>query len=249
MPSYLVTGANRGLGLAMVKELLKDPQNLVVGTARNPGQCETLVALAKEHPSDRFATISLDLSSKHTMDKAAEVTEALLPDGLDYLVSNAAVCHQNVTPFDQIDVNVLEEELCVNAAAPLYLLQKFLPLIRRGAEKKVMLVSSCLGSLEIAPMFVGCSDSYSLTKAALNMLGRKWGALLKEEGVTVVVVHPGWVDTDMGGHVEDWIAQHAPSTRKLPPAESAEGCLKIFRVAKLENAVEYYAWDGTKLPW
>ncbi|KAH9839384.1 uncharacterized protein C8Q71DRAFT_509623 [Rhodofomes roseus] len=249
MPSYLVTGANRGLGLAMVKELLKDPQNVVVGTARDPGRCEALEALTKEYPSDRFASVALNLLVKYTIDKAAEDTAALLPNGLDYLVNNAGVCHQNVVPFESVDMDVLVEELHVNTAAPLYLLQKFLPLIRKGSEKKVMLISSCLGSLEAAPMFLGCSDSYSLTKAGLNMLGRKWGALLKEEGVTVVVVHPGWIDTDMGSHIEDWVAQHAPETRKLPPSESAEGCLKVFQIAKLENAVEYYTWDGTNLPW
>ncbi|KZT72203.1 NAD(P)-binding protein [Daedalea quercina L-15889] len=249
MPSYLVTGSNRGLGLAMVKELLKDPNNFVIGTARDPAQCKPLEQLTTEYPSNRFATVALDLLKRRSVDEAAEGAAILLPNGLDYLVSNAAVCHQNITPFDQIDVDILEEELVVNTAAPLYLLQKFLSLIRRGGERKIMLVSSVLGSLDMAPMFVGCSDSYSLTKAGLNMLGRKWGELLKKEGITVVVVHPGWIDTDMGGHIEDWVAQNAPEIRKLSPAESAEGCLNMFRVAKLEAAVEYYAWDGTKLPW
>ena len=97
----------------------------------------------------------------------------------------------------------------MNMVAPLYLLQKLLPLIRKGAAKKILLLSSNMGSIQNAPLLVGCAESYSITKAALNMfvhtsiytsgqllintarIGRKWGARLKTEGITVVVAHPG----------------------------------------------------------
>lgn len=67
------------------------------------------------------------------------------------------------------DPDVLEEELRVNTVAPLYLLQRLLPLIRKGAAKKILLLSSCMGSVQNAPFFVGCTESYSVTKAGLNM--------------------------------------------------------------------------------
>ena len=67
------------------------------------------------------------------------------------------------------DPDVLEEELRVNTVAPLYLLQKPLPLIRKGAANKILFLSSCMGSVQNAPFFVGCTESYSVTKAGLNM--------------------------------------------------------------------------------
>ncbi|EPS94627.1 hypothetical protein FOMPIDRAFT_1033256 [Fomitopsis schrenkii] len=241
MPSYLVTGVNRGIGLALVHEWLKDPQNLVIGTVREPGQCASIDTLLQEYPRDRFIALALDLAIRSTIDKLAETVAGLLPEsGLDYLIHNAAACSQKLTPFEHLDPDVLEEELRVNTVAPLYLLQKLLPSVRKGSAKKILLLSSCMGSIQNAPFFVGCTESYSITKAGINMIGRKWGALLKTEGITVVVVHPGWVDTEMGSYIDEWVTKNFPEQQNISAVQAAEGTLK---------AVEFYMWDGTKLPW
>lgn len=122
MPSYLVTGVNRGIGLALVHEWvcaqhgvscegltcpsssqLKDPQNLVIGTVREPGQCASIDTLLQEYPRDRFIALALDLAIRSTIDKLAETVAGLLPEsGLDYLIHNAAACSQKLTPFEHL---------------------------------------------------------------------------------------------------------------------------------------------------
>ena len=106
------------------------------------------------------------------------------------------------------DLKLHEEQLRLNAVAPLEVMRSFLPLIREGTAKKIMLLSSGLGSLQNAPYLPGYCESYSVSKAALNMcvpgftallsgthdltrLARKWGASLSKERITTILVHPG----------------------------------------------------------
>ncbi|CCL99753.1 uncharacterized protein FIBRA_01775 [Fibroporia radiculosa] len=251
MPSYLITGASRGVGLAFVSELLQDPQSFVIATARNPNT-QGLLELSKEYARDRLALVPMDVTNAESVNHAVTETEALLHSvggGLDYLINNAGVALQELNTFDNVDLDILEQEFRVNSIAPLRVTRAFLPLVRKGQMKKVAFVSSDQASLELAPHFVGLAESYSLTKVALNMLGRSWGSTLRAEGITMILLHPGWVDTDMGVTIDTYMQEHQPNIKKITPHTSAAGCLRMVKEARLEDGVQFRKWDGGVIPW
>ncbi|TFY62729.1 hypothetical protein EVJ58_g3680 [Rhodofomes roseus] len=248
MPTYVVTGASRGIGLAIVDELLKDESNIVVAAVRDRN-AQGLQDVRLKHLDSRLEVVHLDLGDPASIRQAAAEASGVLEGGLDYLIHCAGVSLQDLTPFEQVDLTLHEERLRLNAVAPLEVIRSFLPLIRQGTGKKIMLLSSGLASLQNAPYLPGYCESYSVSKAALNMLARKWGASLRTEGITTILVHPGWVDTDMGNSTKGWMSERFPQVKQISRLESAIGCLQVLNDAKLEDAVCYYAWDGMRLPW
>ncbi|KZT03451.1 putative short-chain dehydrogenases/reductase [Laetiporus sulphureus 93-53] len=251
MPSYLITGASRGIGLALAQELLADSaDNFVVATARRPEASEGLRELAGQYPPTRLARVQLDVTDEVSLDRAVEEATALLPEGLDYLISNAATDVTAHIPFEDLDLKLFDEEFKVNVRAPLQVVRKFLPLIRKAKIRKIVHITSDLGSLEIAPKWPGMGPTYSLTKAALNMLARKWAVPLSEEGITTVLIHPGFVASGMSGSLADtYLSEHGIYVKKITPRESAYGCVKVFQAARLESAVRFSAYDGREVPW
>lgn len=149
------------------------------------------------------------------------------------------------------------------------LLRAFLPLIRKGEGKKIMAISSVLGSIEQSVNLPGLADQYSVTRAALNMLIRKWGGVLKGEGITTVTIHPGkiflktrcccrivadywqgWVpSTEIGDGISPWMAKYAPEYPKITTEESAAGVVKVLTGLTIEQTSSFFNYDGTTLPW
>ncbi|KAH9935667.1 uncharacterized protein B0H18DRAFT_1114383 [Fomitopsis serialis] len=248
MPSYLVTGASRGIGLGIVTKLLQDPGNFVIAAVRNP-ESESIATLGNDHPKARFAVVQLDYSDYASIGKAAAEVAHLLPAGLDYLISNAGVSFQESASFESIDLQVFEEELRVNTVAPIEVVRQFLPLVRKGTAKKVVFVSSFNGSLEFAPTVATLTITYAITKAGLNILARKWAAVLYQEGITTVVLHPGWVETELGVTIKDWWAERNPDLKPITVQQSAEDTLKVIAEAKLEEKIKLYNHTGSVIPW
>ncbi|KAI0730352.1 hypothetical protein C8Q72DRAFT_258925 [Fomitopsis betulina] len=118
-----------------------------------------------------------------------------------------------------------------------------------GSAKKVVFVSSINGSLSWASDTATLSITYAATKAALNMLARKWGAVLYEEGIATVILHPGWVETEMGVTIKDWWGQRNPDVKPVSMQESIGGVLRIIDEAKPEKDVPFIIHMGKKLPW
>ncbi|KAH9927580.1 uncharacterized protein B0H18DRAFT_875540 [Fomitopsis serialis] len=256
MRTYLVVGASRGIGLALVQELLEDPTTHVLATARSLSRSPGLQALTSSYPPARLSILELDVADPASVERGAANAATLLSEyeGLDCLIHNAAVLLQEFTPFEQVDIASLHQELYTNTVAPLHVARSFLPLLRRGlgapaSEKKLVFVSSNLGSLEIAPTFAGLCETYSVTKAGLGMIARKWGATLKDEGICTMILHPGYVGTDMGNSINSWVSEHLPAVQKISPADSAAQCLQVIKDARLEEAVAFYAYDGSRIPW
>jgi NAD(P)-dependent dehydrogenase (short-subunit alcohol dehydrogenase family) len=98
-------------------------------------------------------------------------------------------------------------------------------------------------------MLPGLSNAYSVSKAALNMLGRKWSAELKPEGIAVFMLHPGWVETDIGDEIEPWMTKCSPDMKKMTVQASAADCVKLFKSVGIEDTGAFFNHDGNKLPF
>ena len=190
----LVTGANRGLGLEFARQLL-DRGDRVIATCRQPGRANALNQLAGEYPG-RLHVLPLDVAEpKSRAELVRELPLVLGEDArLDLLLNNAGVLHSGER-FGKVDAATLDDSLRTNASGPFLLTQALAPLLADGAT--VANLSSELGSIAGKDAFR--TPSYSISKAALNMATALLARALGERGIVVLALHPGWVQTDMGG--------------------------------------------------
>jgi len=237
MPSAhcLVTGANRGIGLEFVHQLLARGDR-VIATARHPGKANALNALAGEYPG-RLHILPLDVADPRAI---AELQRELLlvsddseRDRLDLLVNCAGVLHSGER-FGAIDAATLDDSFRVNAMGPFLLTQALAPRLADGA--RVANITSELGSIGSVTRFG--TPSYNISKAAQNMATVLLAAALRPRNVTVVALHPGWVQTDMGG---------AGAT--VTPKASVGGLLHTIDRLQLADSAHFLDWKGKPLPW
>ncbi|KAF2673280.1 putative short-chain dehydrogenases/reductase [Microthyrium microscopicum] len=250
MPSYFITGAGRGLGLAFTKELLQDPKNHVIASARNPSGSKGLQELITKYPKNQLSLVQLDVTDEKSIANAVKETEELAPNGIDNFISNAGIASDELIPFSDVDLKTFGEDLNFQLVATISLFRAFLPLIKKSEQKKVLVLTSVLGSIELGIGMPGLANTYSIMKAGLNMLWRKWAAELKGDKVTVVLIHPGWVgETDMGGTIGPYMEKYAPDVLNVPEVESATGCMKVLKEATFEQTGSFFVYDGSSLPW
>lgn len=229
----LVTGANRGLGLELVRQLLAAGDH-VVATCRRPGKATALNTLAGEHPG-RLHVLPLDVAdAKSHAELARELPLVLGEDGrLDLLVNNAGVLHSGER-FGSLTAANFEDSFRTNATGPLLLTQALAPLLADGA--RVLNLSSQLGSIAGTRRFG--TPSYNLSKAAQNMATVLMAHALAGRGIVVVALHPGWVQTDMGGTGAD-----------LPATEAAAGLLRVAAALGPGDGGRFLDWQGRALDW
>ncbi len=228
----VVTGANRGIGLALTRRLL-DQGHRVFATARRPEQARSLHELLKRHP-DRLHVIPLDVRDESQIVRARDEVRALT-DRVDWLINNAGVLYENER-IATLPAENLIHSFQVNAIGPMMMVKHFLPLLERGRQPLICQMTSMMGSIAMAS---GAGYySYRGSKAALNMLSRVLSFELRPKGIIVLLMHPGWVRTDMGGPA-------AP----LLPDESAAGILRVLEKATLSDSGRFLTWEGKELPW
>ncbi len=228
----LVTGANRGLGLELVRQLLARRCH-VVATCRQPGKAAALTALAGEHPG-RLHMVPLDVADARS--RAELVRELPLvtdEEPLHLLVNNAGVLRGGER-FGQVAAIDLDASFHTNAAGPFLLVQA---LAAQLADRAVVAnISSEIGSIALRQEFR--TPSYAIGKAAQNMATSLLSQALAARGVTVVALHPGWVRTDMGG-----------ADAALSAQESAAGLLQVIDHLTPEDSGRFLDWQGAPLPW
>jgi NAD(P)-dependent dehydrogenase (short-subunit alcohol dehydrogenase family) len=224
---YMITGANRGIGLELTKQLLARGDE-VIGTARLPG---ALGELLGGHQGLR--ALPLDITDAASCDG---LRAALEGEVVDVLINNAGAYGRS-GGLGSIDYEVMRQDYEVNTLGALRVLEVALPSLRRGATRRVVNISSQMGS--ITDNTSGGSYSYRAGKAALNMVTRSAAMDLQGEGFTVFVMHPGWVQTDMGG-------ANAP----LDVETSARSMLGVIDAAapSTHNGA-FWSWKGVTLPW
>jgi len=216
----LVTGANRGLGLEFVRQLLARGDH-VVATCRHPGKATALNALAGEHPG-RLHVLPLDVADPRAITELQRELALLADDDerLDLLVNGAGVLHSGER-FGRVGAANLDDSFRTNAMGPFLLTQALAPRLADGA--RVANITSQLGSIANTARFG--TPSYNISKAAQNMATALLAAALRERGVVVVALHPGWVQTDMGG---------AGAT--VTPSDSVAGLLRVIDRLKASDS-------------
>ena len=228
--TWMITGANRGIGLALTIELLRRGDH-VVAAARSPWG-GALGELAAAHPG-ALTPIELDVTSDASV---AAAKEALAGRAIDVLLNNAGL----YGPRDRqsgldVDFEAWREVFEVNVYAPVRVAQAFLSNIEAGQGRKIATISSRMGSIGANP---GNALIYRSSKAAVNMAMVVFGNAVCARNVSVLLFHPGWVQTDMGGGGAD-----------ITPAESAGGLIRTIDGSGMAESNSFRDYTGEPIAW
>lgn len=223
-PTVLITGANRGLGLEFARQFSADGWQ-VIGTARKPEKATDLKAL-------KVKIMPLDVADQASVDSLA-----LSLDGqsIDLLINNAGI-FPRVNSIDEINLDDYNRTLTVNTLGPVLVTRALLPNLRLGTKKIIVNISSRLGSIDLndGGRFYGYRES----KAALNMFTKTLANELRPEGFICASIHPGWVQTDMGG-----------ANANLTAEESISGMRAVIDKLEIEDSGTYWSYSGEQVPW
>lgn len=220
MGRVVITGANRGIGLELCKHYVKAGHEVYAACRQT-----------SKGLSDSGAQIieGIDVSTATGIDALAQ---ALHGKSIDILINNAGILKSQ--SLGTIDYDDVERQFVVNAIGPLRVTESLLPNLRKGA--KVALITSRMGS--IADNTSGGSYGYRMSKAALNAAGMSLARDLEPRGVSVAILHPGYVQTDMVGGSGD-----------ITPAVSAERLAERIEELNLKTSGGFWHSNGEQLPW
>lgn len=236
MGTWLVTGANRGIGLEYVRQLAFAGET-VIATARNPAEAAELAKLAEANDSVRLEALDLE-------DRASVIALGQRLEGvaIDVLLNNAGLyggswdnaSHRQ--SHDSMDYDLWEQIMRVNVLAPFQMVQVLRANLSASERKLVINMSSDLGS--IANNAQGQSYAYRSSKAALNMVTKGLSVELANQGFTVISMAPGWTQTDLGGTSAQW-----------PVAESVANQLKVIAGLTAQDNGRFVNLLGNSVPW
>ena len=228
METVVITGANRGIGLEMAKQLLNTNRRVIAG-CRNPDEATTLNALSSDGDLSIF---QLDVSDSDSIKKfCAQLSDQTI----DVLINNAGVLDREKEGMLGVNAETWLETFRVNSIAPFQVAVGLLENLKKSSRPRIISVSSQMGSLNFkgAGMY-----SYKSSKAALNQVMQVMSQDLKADGVIVCPIHPGWVQTDMGGSEAD-----------ITPQESASGIIAFMDNLTVEQSGRFWQWNGEEHPW
>jgi NAD(P)-dependent dehydrogenase (short-subunit alcohol dehydrogenase family) len=243
--SVFITGANRGIGLTLLREILAQIKpNIAFATYRDASKSEELMALAAENKTVHL--IQMDVLDYEKYSDVAKTVESVTGGaGLNLLINNAGIMMRD--DLKQVSIDNLRTNMEVNFFAPLLLTQALLPQLEKASANAglnpmgigraaIVNVSSLLGS--IGSNVNGGLYPYRASKSALNSATKSMSLDLKEAQILVVSLHPGWVQTDMGS-----------SAASLTKDQSIAGIMSVLQNLNESHNGKLVAWDGNVLPW
>lgn len=236
MENILVTGANRGIGLALTRRFLELGQRVFAGV-RKPESAGALSDLPSEL-RERLTLVALEVTSDESVRQAA-ARVASFTSRLDVLVNMAGVSPApHDARLDAVDLAKCREAYEINVLGPLRTAQAFAPLLRAAAsaERPARLVNVSSGVASMAGKDNGMFYAYCVSKTALNMLSLTESFDLKQDNVCVVALDPGWVRTDLGG----------PNAH-LAPEESARPCADLILGLSLAQTGKFLHYSGSEI--
>jgi len=227
---YVVTGANRGIGLELTRQLL-ERGDMVEAGARDPSTARELAGLGKR-PAGKLRVHAVDVSD----DASVRAFARSIGDvAVDVLINNAGVLGK-MQSLEELDLEDVVHTFRVNALGALAVTRALLPNLRKGSARKVVHVST--GMASISDNTSGGAFGYRMSKAALNIASKSMAVNLRGERIISVVMNPGWVQTDMGG-------RGAPT----PVHESAAGILEVTDALSLEKSGMFLDYRGGTIAW
>ena len=230
--NLLITGANRGLGYEIAAESLERGHTVIAGSRRPEDTDAQFASLAKRYGTC-LTVVKLDVADEAGV---AALALRLKAEGkaLGAIVNNAAILEARNTHIENLDLDIVARTFDINLFGPMRVVKHFLPLLTEP-NAAIVNISSEAGSITNA--YPG-DYPYALSKAALNMFTKQLFAYVKDKGIEVLSVHPGWMKTDMGG-------MQAPTN----PRDSARGILDLIERTKVTHSsfrfVDYY---GNEMP-
>ena len=235
-PTVLITGSNRGIGLELARQYADAGWN-VVATCRSPARADALNEIAERY--DNLVVEALDVTNQAQIDQLAVKYD---DQPIDVLLNNAGILGSVPDQaFGTIDAGVYRQVHAVNVLGPLALAEAFAKHVEASEQKKIVTMTSGLGSMTLANRS-GRFYAYRTSKAAANMAMRALRADLRPKGIAVGLISPGMVDTDM-------LTASGYRGPSLTTAESAAGLIKVIDRLDIEDDGLVVNYDGEILPW
>ena len=228
MNTVLITGANRGIGLEFTKQYAADGWK-VLACCRHSQSAMALQALAQSH--NNITTYSLDVADFAQINALAL---QLKHESIDLLINNAGFYPSS--SFGDVDYDAFAAGFKINSMAPLKMAEAFVQHITRSQLKQIATLSSKMGSIDDNSS--GESYSYRASKCAVNMVMKSLSIDLKPYGISVVTLHPGWVQTDMGG-----------SNAMINTQTSVAGMRQVIANINLSNTGKFMAYNNKEIAW
>ena len=229
MKKVVITGANRGIGLGLTKVFLSENHQVIAAT-RNPKESSYLLDLKKKY-SQTLNIVALDVTKKHSISK---FSESIYFKSIDILINNAGVMEKKNVSFNTLDISEVRKIIEVNTIGPMRVIQVLIDKLLLSSNCKNVLITSKMGS--ISDNFGGGYYSYRISKSALNMFCRSIS--VDYPTLTSIVLHPGWVKTDMGG-------PNAITSIE----ESSIGLTQVIMKATKSSSGKFMDFKGNELPW
>ena len=233
MPTILITGANRGLGLEFARQYTADGWN-VIATARNPASTDELKELAKKK---HVLLKALDVASEESTRQLAKELKRV---PIDILVLNSAIFTRDGNKFGELNYAGWRDSFETNVLGAMRVAEALLENVAASEKKQIVAISSGMGSLQDLGKTItfGAAYQYRTSKTALNMAMSLLAKDLEPLGISVVILSPGWVQTDMGG-----------ANAVLTPEQSITGMRRVLSRNPKELAGKFLSYDGTTWAW
>jgi NAD(P)-dependent dehydrogenase (short-subunit alcohol dehydrogenase family) len=230
----VITGAGQGLGLEWARQEIADGA-MVLATARDPEGSPALAALQREAGAARLTILPMDVADDASVERGARAAAEHL-GAVDLLVNNAGIFGPRDDRALAGPPSEVTRVLEINAVGPYRVTRAFLPLLRQGAQPRVVFITSRMGSIGDRPS--GGSYAYRMSKSALNMLAANLAHDLGADGIVCLLFHPGWVQTRMGG-------KQAPI---LAP-DAIAGMRRVAEGSTPEQSGGFFDHQGAVVPW
>ena len=232
METTLITGANRGIGLEFSRQFAENGW-CVLACSRNLERSDALNKLATEYP-EQITLYTLDVTDHGQIKK---LSKTLANKPIDLLINNAGVFPDiNDRSFGQTDYDAWAYAFLVNTMAPLKMAEAFITQITQSNRKTIVTITSKMGS--VADNGRGGSYIYRSSKSAVNMVVKSIAIDLESDEIISVLLHPGWVRTDMGG-----------PNGLISVEQSVSGMLSVIREVTSTDSGKFIAYDGQIIPW
>ena len=230
MATVLITGTNRGIGLEFVKQFLARGDTLLA-TCRDIASATELDRLKVNN--EKLQIFELDVSSQESMENLPKKLEG---QGIDIFINNAGIYGPRDSVFGNVSADEWAKVFQINAKAPMILTQLLIDNLHDGSEKKLIYISSKMGSIDDNKG--GGSYVYRSSKAALNAVVKSIAVDLGNSGYSVAVLHPGWVQTEMGG-----------PNALIDTDTSVSNMINVIDNLNTQNSGSFFNYDGVIIPW